>query len=497
MTRGTVVAIDQGTTSTRAIRMDGFGHIQHKSTRDLACMYPHAAWVEQDPEDIWQSALAVLSDVVQDDTLAIGIANQRETIVVWDRKTGVPIYNAIVWQDRRTAALCLSLVNEGAEAGVRSKTGLLIDPYFSASKLAWILDHVAGARERAARGELAAGTIDSFLLWRLTGGTVHATDATNAARTMLYDITTHSWDMDLLHLFDIPAALLPSVRDNCHLFGETSPEVLARRLPITGMAGDQQAAMIGQCCFARGTIKSTYGTGCFMLANVGASPVISKARLLSTPIYKIGAEKAYAIEGSIFSAGATISWLRDRLGLISSAADTEALAAEAPADHGIHLIPAFVGLGAPYWRPDARASIIGLTFDTDRATLVRAALEAVAFQTTDLLSAMMDDSLANVGSVRIDGGVSTNNWFAQFLSNMLNMDVERPEDHDSTAIGAAFLAGLTIGLWSGFADLEAMWHRSASFSPQLSPDERQARLAGWNLAVRQTLTTPVGALSAA
>lgn len=370
---------------------------------------------------------------------------------------------------------------------VRRKTGLLLDPYFSATKLAWLLDTIPGARARAERGELAAGTVDSFLLWRLTGGRVHATDVTNASRTLLYDIAERRWDEELLRLFGIPAALLPEVHPNTHVFGMTDPAIVGRAIPIAGMAGDQQAALIGQRCFSPGEIKSTYGTGCFLLANIGAEPVLSDKRLLTTIGYEIGGDRAYAMEGSIFIAGAAIKWLRDRMGLIASAEETAQLAASVPADHGVHLVPAFVGLGAPHWRTDVRASISGMTLDTGAAQIARAALEAVAFQTCDLIDAMTGDRIAPRTMIRIDGGMATNDWFAQFLADMMGLPVERPANHETTALGAAFLAGLTVGVWPDIASLDALPRAVTRFSPAIEAQDRTRSLGQWRKAVRHAL----------
>ncbi|EJL26604.1 glycerol kinase [Caulobacter sp. AP07] len=486
MSRRGVVAIDQGTTSTRAIRFGPDRQVQATASRELASRYPRPGWVEQDPEVIWADALATLREVVTDDVAAIGLTNQRETIVLWDRKTGKPLHDAIVWQDRRTAELCADLIADGLEPEVRAKTGLLLDPYFSATKLCWLLDTIEGARARAERGELAAGTIDSFLLWRLTGGAVHATDVTNAARTLLYDIGRHRWDEDLAKLFDIPLAILPEVRANAHLFGETDLSIVGRRIPIAGMAGDQQAALIGQGCFRPGMAKSTYGTGCFLLTHIGGAPTLSSKRLLTTPAYRIGDEDAYAMEGSIFIAGAAIKWLRDRMGLIGDAAQTAALAASVPAGHGVHLVPAFVGLGAPHWRTDVRATISGMTLDTGAAHIARAALEAVAYQTCDLVDTMTADGIAPPALLRIDGGMAANDWFAQYLADMLDLSVERPANHETTALGAAYLAGLTTGLWSA-GSAPSQDPPPQRFEPRLTAAARSSALDGWRAAVRQVL----------
>lgn len=484
-----IVAIDQGRTSTRAMRFGRDGALRAIAARELAQHYPEAGWVEQDAEQIWRDTLDLLCDVLADDVAAIGITNQRETILLWDRATGRPLHNAIVWQDRRTAELCAAMIADGVERMVSARTGLLLDPYFSATKLRWLLDNVAGARDRAERGQLAAGTVDSFLLWRLTGGRVHATDVTNASRTALYDIIAERWDDELLRLFAIPESLLPEVFSNAHIFGETDSAIVGRALPIAGMAGDQQAALIGQRCFGPGEIKSTYGTGCFLLANLGNAPLMSDKRLLTTIAYRIGDERAYAMEGSIFIAGAAVKWLRDTMGFIDSAEETAALAASVPAGHGVHLVPAFVGLGAPHWRSDVRAAITGMTLDTGPAQIVRAALEAVAFQTCDLIEAMNDERMPPLSAVRIDGGMATNDWFAQNLADMMGLPVERPANHECTALGAALLAGLAVGIWPDLDALRAIDGRVRRFDPQMDTAERIAALAGWRRAVRQLLAS--------
>tara|TARA_R110000782_G_scaffold78276_5_gene155179 strand:- start:60706 stop:62190 length:1485 start_codon:yes stop_codon:yes gene_type:complete len=486
MTRQSIIAIDQGTTSTRAIRYGADGAILASAARELPQHYPQSGWVEQDPEEIWAGTLHCLRAVMDDDAAAIGITNQRETIIMWDRATGRPLYNAIVWQDRRTAGLCAAMRNDGHEPMIRAKTGLLLDPYFSATKLRWLLETVPGARQQASDGRLAAGTIDSFLLWQLTGGRVHATDLTNASRTMLYDIHRHCWDEELLALFDIPASLLPEVQDNAHIFGESDPALTGRSLPIAGMAGDQQAALIGQRCFTPGMIKSTYGTGCFLLANTGAEAVLSSHRLLTSPAYRINGELAYALEGSIFIAGAAIKWLRDTLGLIASAEDTARLAASVPDDHGVHLVPAFVGLGAPHWRSDVKAAITGMTLDTGPAHFARAALEAAAFQTGDLLDAMAADGISP-SLIRIDGGMASNNWFVQCLADLIGLPVERPADYETTAFGAALLAGMTIGLWPDRNGPAAASDTMIRYMPALSDTRRAERRNAWQAAVRHVL----------
>ena len=486
-----ILAIDQGTTSTRAILFDSDTRVIHLARRELPQHYPARGWVEHDAEQIWSDTLAVAREALSGIEVArvagIGITNQRETIIIWDRATGEPIHRAIVWQDRRTAQQCARLRDEGAEELVRQTSGLLLDPYFSATKIAWILDHVAGARERAERRELASGTIDCFLLWRLTGGRVHATDFTNAARTSLFDIHKGSWDEELCRLFRVPETLLPEVHDNSRIFGKSAPSLFGKELPIGGMAGDQQAALFGQACFRAGMTKSTYGTGCFMLVNTGPEAVNSSRRLLTTPAYRLEGKTTYALEGSIFVAGAAVKWLREGLGLISDASETDSLATRVPDSHGVVMVPAFVGLGAPYWDPDARGAIFGLTLDTKGAHLARAALEAVAFQTFDLSEAMAKDGAAGADTIRIDGGMAANDWLCQFLADILEVPVERPQNLETTALGAAFLAGLSTGLWSDLGSIERTWKRRDRFEPGMETRKRGQLIAGWRSAVARTL----------
>jgi glycerol kinase len=479
-----LLAVDQGTTSSRAILFDQDLNAIATAQEDFAQHYPQAGWVEHDAEEIWASTLRVMRQAMAAGApAAIGITNQRETIVLWDRASGAPLHRAIVWQDRRTAALCNAMKADGHEGMIQAKTGLVLDPYFSASKIKWLLDTISGARTAAAQGRLAVGTIDSFLLWRLTGGRVHATDWTNAGRTMLYDIHGRCWDDDLLALFDIPASLLPVVYPNAHDFGATDPALFGSAIPICGMAGDQQSALIGQACFAPGMVKSTYGTGCFMLMNTGA-PVASRHRLLTTPAYEIGADRAYALEGSIFVAGAAVKWLRDKVGIVDSAASSETLARAARADHGVTVIPAFVGLGAPHWRAELRGSIQGLTLDTTAADLVRATLEAIAFQTRELTDAMTADSGVRPAALRIDGGMSNNAWFAQYLADVLVTTVERPASHETTALGAAVLAGIGCGLFASAGDAGAKWAAAARWDAH---DDHTAALNAWQAALRAAL----------
>lgn len=486
-----VLAIDQGTTSTRAILFDSQARPVAIAQQELTQHYPALGWVEHDPEEIWNTVLKlvrqILSPIGVQRVSAIGITNQRETIVVWDRSTGEPIYPAIVWQDRRTADECARLKAEGAEPFVRERTGLMLDPYFSAGKIAWILDHVAKARQRAERGELACGTIDCFLLWRLTGGLVHATDATNAGRTSLFDIGAQRWDHELCRLFRIPETMLPEVRDNSCFFAATSRALFEASIPIAGMAGDQQAALFGQACFAPGMVKSTYGTGCFMLVNTGEKPVASQHRLLTTPAYRLGGRTIYALEGSIFVAGAAVKWLRDGLGVIVHASDTHGMATQVPDSHGVYMVPAFVGLGAPYWDPQARGAIFGLTLDTTGAHLARAALEAVAYQTRDLRDAMVSDAAATPAALRVDGGMSANDWLCQFLADILDVPVQRPLGLETTALGAAFLAGLATGVWSDLEAIARTWKERDCFRPDMLQERRNGLIAGWRSAVRRTL----------
>ena len=483
-----VLAIDQGTTSTRAVLFDADGQPRAQAQQELEQHYPQPGWVEHDPEAIWQATLdtarAVLAErrLAARDIAAIGITNQRETTVLWERSTGRPIARAIVWQDRRTAARCAELVAAGHGELVRERTGLVIDPYFSATKIAWLLDNVAGARDAAERGTLAFGTIDSFLLWRLSGGTVHATDATNAARTLLFDIHRQDWDDALLALFSVPRALLPEVRDNAGRFGGSQSELFGAPIAIAGMAGDQQAATIGQACFAPGMIKSTYGTGCFAVLNTGTAPVASLHRLLTTLAYRLEGKPTYALEGSIFVAGAAVQWLRDGLKLIQRADETEALAEAADPARRVYVVPAFTGLGAPYWDAEARGAIFGLTRDVGRPELIRATLEAACYQTRDLLEAMRADGAAPA-SLRVDGGMVANNWFAQCLADTLGLPVERPRFAETTVLGAAALAGLGAGFYPSLEALARNWQRDALFAPRSDAAARDAGYAGWRDAV--------------
>jgi glycerol kinase len=483
-----ILAIDQGTTSTRAMLFDENGQPAGRAQKELPQIYPKPGWVEHDPEEIWQATLEVSKEALAKaakptDVAAIGITNQRETSLVWNRRTGKPIHNAIVWQDRRGADLCLKLQSDGLEPMIQERTGLLIDPYFSATKLAWLLDNVPYARNSAERGDLAFGTIDTYLLWRLTGGEVHATDATNASRTMLFDIRRQDWDSDLLEHLRIPRSLLPEVRDSAAEFGTSEKKLLGQSLPIAGIAGDQQAATIGQACFEPGMIKSTYGTGCFVLMNTGERQVLSKNRLIATIAYRLGGKVTYALEGSIFVAGAAVQWLRDGLKLIAAAGESERLASGLSGNNGVYLVPAFTGLGAPYWDPHARGAIFGLTRNTGIAEIVRSALEAVCYQTRDLMQAMADDGGVEPTALRVDGGMVANDWLMQFLSDILNLPVERPTVTETTALGAAALAGLTTGLFSSTEDIARRWQRDRRFEPNMEDVQRQSLYAGWRNAI--------------
>jgi glycerol kinase len=486
-----ILAIDQGTTSTRAMVFDREGRIRGAAQEELPQSYPAPAWVEHDPEEIWRATLAVGRGAIEaaggGPVAALGITNQRETTVVWERATGRPIHPAIVWQDRRTAEACERLRAERLEPTIRAKTGLVLDPYFSATKIAWILDNVAGARARAERGELAFGTIDSFLVWRLTGGRRHATDATNASRTLLFDLERQEWDAELLRLFRVPRAILPEVLDSAADFGASEAGHLGRAIPIAGVAGDQQAAAIGQACLAPGMVKSTYGTGCFALLNTGEERRDSRHRLLATLAYRLGGKPHFALEGSIFVAGAAVQWLRDGLGLIGHAAETEALAAKGR--DGVVIVPAFVGLGAPYWDADARGAIFGLTRDTGPAELARAVLESVCFQTRDLVEAMAADAGGRIGTLRVDGGMTANRWLLQCLADTLGVPVERPRMAETTAFGAALLAGLGAGVFASVADLGAAWRAEDRIEPRSTEAEREERYARWRDAVDRTLSS--------
>ncbi len=482
-----ILSIDQGTTSSRAIVFDAAGKAHATAQKEFAQHYPNDGWVEHDAEEIWSTTLDVCRQasaaVGVKSIAAIGITNQRETTIIWDRGTGKPVYRAIVWQDRRTAEHCDALRAAGHEDLVARKTGLLLDPYFSATKIAWILDNVDGARAKAERGDLAFGTVDCFLLWRLTGGREHATDATNASRTMLFDIHSQSWDEELLDLFRVPRVMLPEVRDCAAHFGETQAELLGRTISVTGIAGDQQAAAVGQACFSPGMIKSTYGTGCFVLVNTGDQAVRSRNRLLTTVCYRLDGKVTYAIEGSIFVAGAAVQWLRDSLGLIQSASETEALASRLADNRGVYLVPAFTGLGAPHWDAHARGGLFGITRDTGVAEIVRATVESVCYQTRDLLQAVANDGATSLTALRVDGGMVANNWLMQFLADIVDLRVERPVVTETTALGAAYLAGVQTGVFDSLDDVTANWRQDRSFEPGMDASERERLVAGWSKAV--------------
>lgn len=493
-----ILAIDQGTTSSRAIIFDANTAIIAVAQQEFPQHFPASGWVEHEPEDLWDTTLAVCREamakagVTASDLAGIGITNQRETTLVWDRKTGKAIHRAIVWQDRRTAERCAALKAEGHEPLVAQKTGLLLDPYFSGTKIAWILDHVPGARARAEKGELAFGTVDSFLLWRLTGGAVHATDATNASRTLLYDIHEGAWDDALLEVIGVPRAMLPEVRDSSAEFGLTLPDLFGGAIAVRGIAGDQQAATVGQACFEPGMLKSTYGTGCFALLNTGDQALASRNRLLTTIAYQLKGRRTYALEGSIFIAGAAVQWLRDGLHLVQNAAETGPMAAESDPAQQVYLVPAFVGLGAPYWDADARGAVFGLTRNTGPREFARAALEAVCFQTHDLLAAMRADWPGANGAqtvLRVDGGMVASDWTMQRLADILGAPVDRPEVKETTALGAAYLAGLQAGIYPEPAIFATKWRLEKRFSPMLDAAPRADLLKGWADAVSRTLTT--------
>ena len=469
------------------------GKILFTAQQEFPQIYPHDGWVEHDPEAIWSSTLATLKDAIaytQDNNhkiIGIGITNQRETTIVWDRKTGKPVYNAIVWQDRRTADTCQKLSSAFDSAALNAKTGLLMDPYFSATKIAWILDNVDDAREHANKGDLAFGTVDSFLIWRLTGGRVHATDATNASRTNIFNIHTQDWDAELLSLFDVPSRVLPRVKDCAADYGMTDSSITGESIPILGVAGDQQAAAIGQACFTTGSVKSTYGTGCFIILNTGSNCIKSSARLLSTIAYRLDGKTSYALEGSIFVAGAAIQWLRDGLRIIEQSSDTEDLIETLESNGGVYMVPAFTGLGAPHWDPAARGAVFGLTRDSGRAHFVRAAVESVAYQTSDLLGAMAKDGV-DLSSLRVDGGMTHNKWMVQYLADILDLPIERPQIVETTALGAAFLVGLQAGVYKNLTEVANVWKRKDAFTPSMDTKTRETHLKTWQGYVKKVLT---------
>jgi len=488
-----ILALDQGTTSSRAILFDRDGAVRAVAQREFAQHFPQPGWVEHDAGEIWQSQLAVAVEAIRKAGVdagavaAIGITNQRETTVLWDRTTGQALHRAIVWQDRRTAPLCERLRAEGHESDFTARTGLLLDPYFSGTKLRWLLDHVPGARERARRGELAFGTIDSWLLWHLSGGRLHVTDASNASRTLLYNIHRGEWDDDLLKRLDIPREVLPSVHDSSQHYGDADPRWLGAAIPLAGIAGDQQAATFGQACLMPGMAKNTYGTGCFMLLNTGARAVPSSHRLLTTVAWQLGGKRDYALEGSVFMGGAIVQWLRDGLGIVAKAADVEALAAQVPDTGGVTLIPAFAGLGAPWWRPDARAALVGMTRGTTRAHIARAALEAIALQSADLLAAMQQDAAVRLTELRVDGGAAGNDLLMQIQADLLGVPVVRPRVTETTALGAAYLAGLAVGFWRSPDDCAAHWQSERRFEPRIDETSRRERLEHWRQRVERAI----------
>ena len=487
-----ILALDQGTTSSRAIVFDHGGRIVHVAQKEFRQIFPKAGWVEHDPEEIWESQRAVAAEVIRaagmsaKEIAAVGITNQRETTLVWDRASGKPVCNAIVWQDRRTAEFCDELKAQGHEGTVQAKTGLVIDAYFSGSKLRWILDNVPGARGRAEQGQLAFGTVDSWLLWKLTNGALHVTDVTNASRTMLYNIHRGEWDDELLALLKIPREVLPQVRSSSEVYAEAGASLIGGNVPIAGIAGDQQAALFGQTCFARGLAKNTYGTGCFMLMNVGQEAVPSKHKLLTTVAWRQGSGKTeYALEGSVFIGGAVVQWLRDGLGIIKSSADVEKLAATVPDSGGVYLVPAFAGLGAPHWDQYARGTITGLTRGTTAAHFARAALEGIAFQVADVLDLMQKDSGIQIKELRVDGGAAANDLLMQFQADILGAPVVRPKVTETTALGAAYLAGLAVGYWKSTDDVKANWEVERKFEPNMSEKDRDHRRSRWNEALQR------------
>lgn len=492
-----ILAIDQGTTSSRAMVFDEALAVAGIGQQEFPQHYPQSGWVEHDPEDLWDTTIATCRAAIDNAAIdagaiaAIGLTNQRETTVVWDKATGAAIHNAIVWQDRRTAATCAELKTGGLEADVQAKTGLLLDPYFSGTKVAWILDHVDGARAKAENGDILFGTVDSYLIWRLTGGKRHVTDATNASRTLLYDITKGQWDADLCRAIGVPQAMLPDVLDCAADFGETEADLFGRTVPILGVAGDQQAATVGQACFKPGMMKSTYGTGCFALLNIGDTPVQSQNRLLTTVAYQLNGTPTFALEASIFVAGAVVQWLRDGLNIISDAAETQSMAERADAASGVYLVPAFVGLGAPYWDPECRGAMYGLTRATGPDDFARAALESIGYQTRDLLDAMrrdVSDAALSDTVIRVDGGMTVSDWTMQFLADMIAAPVDRPTVLETTALGAAYLAGMRAGVYPDPDAFAKTWSLDRRFEPTMDSGARETKYAGWQDAVRRTLT---------
>ncbi|WP_316790499.1 glycerol kinase GlpK [Pedobacter frigoris] len=484
-----ILSFDQGTTSSRAIVFNKEGSIVSIAQKEFEQIYPKPGWVEHNAAEIWSTQVSVAAEAIvkggltPTDIAAIGITNQRETTVLWDKKTGEPLYNAIVWQDRRTSGFCDELKAQGKAKEIQEKTGLVLDAYFSATKIKWILDNVSGAREKVAAGDIAFGTIDSWLIWKLTDGRVHVTDVSNASRTMIYNIHTLDWDEELLQLFDIPRNILPEVKSSSEVYGETTGNVFAAKIPIAGIAGDQQAALFGQMCTEKGMVKNTYGTGCFMLMNIGDKPIVSQNNLVTTIAWKINGKVQYALEGSIFIGGAVVHWLRDGLGIINTSAEVEALALQVQDTGGVYLVPAFAGLGAPHWNQDARGTITGITRGTTKAHLARAAVESIAFQTMEVLKAMEADSGLNIKELRVDGGATANDMLMQFQADILDTTVIRPQVTEVTALGAAYLAGLAVGYWSNMDDISGQWKIDTSFKPGKA-DDIEERIKGWNRAVK-------------
>lgn len=485
-----ILSLDQGTTSSRAIVFDKKGAIVCMAQEEFTQIFPQPGWVEHDPNEIFNTQTAVIESALAQkgltgkDIAAIGITNQRETVVVWDKQTGAPIYNAIVWQDKRTAGYCDQLKNDGKSAEIREKTGLVIDAYFSGTKVKWILDHVPGAREKAVEGDLLMGTIDTWLVWNLTKGAQHITDVTNASRTLLFNINTMTWDADLLALFDIPIQMLPEVKESSEIYGDTSLRGSDHKIPIAGIAGDQQAALFGQMCVQPGMVKNTYGTGCFMLMNIGEKPLVSQHNLLTTVAWKINGKTTYALEGSVFIAGAVVQWLRDGLKIIDQSSEVEALAATVDHTDGVYFIPAFAGLGAPYWDQHAKGTLFGLTRGSTNAHIARASLESIAFQTMDMLKAMEADANLSIKELRVDGGATVNNLLMQFQSDVLNTKTVRPQMVETTAMGAAFLAGLAVGYWTDFKEIESIWTTDKTFSPSTDRNPIKAHIKGWKKAIK-------------
>ncbi len=484
-----ILALDQGTTSSRAMVFNKEGDIVSVAQKEFTQYYPQPGWVEHNAKEIWSSQATVLAEAIlnagitANDVAAIGITNQRETTIIWDKETGAPLYNAIVWQDRRTADFCDELKRQGKGEMIQEKTGLLVDAYFSATKIKWILDNVEGARDKAGKGLLAFGTVDSWLLWNLTGGKIHVTDITNASRTMLFNIHTQQWDDELLSLFDIPSKILPAVKSSSEVYGETSGQILAAKIPVAGIAGDQQAALFGQMCTQKGMVKNTYGTGCFMLMNIGDTPIISKNKLITTIAWKIGDKVQYALEGSIFIGGAVVQWLRDGLGIISSSSEVEKKASNVPDNGGVYLVPAFAGLGAPHWNQHARGMMVGLTRGTTSDHISRAALESIALQTMEVFHAMEADAGTKIKELRVDGGATVDDLLLQIQADVLNTDVIRPKITETTAIGAAYLAGLAVGFWKNTDEIQQQWAKDKIFRPS-EKNNAESLIDGWHRAVK-------------